>query len=513
MKVLTCEQMRWVEKTANEQGLSYLKMMENAGRGCYEKICKFMPADAKKICVVCGKGNNGGDGFVIAGLFVNEGYDVSVALAFGEPVSDCAKDVFKRLSQTDCNILDCERDSRLVSLALKEADVIIDAVFGTGFSGQVEGRTGKMFDLINNLKTLVFSVDVPSGISGDSGEVSTKAIKADYTLAVCAYKPCHIFYPAREYCGEIKKINIGIENETIEKLGELPFYSMTLKEIKQKFSSRSPVSNKGDFGKVLEICGSKRMPGAAVLCAKGVLRSGAGLLKIAFPDEAYSAIASQVTEATMYPLESDGRGFLDKSDVYRILKAASWADVIVIGCGLGVTEDTSRIVGDVIRKSTVPVVVDADGINIIAQNINILRTAQSPVILTPHPAEMSRLTGHSVDEIQRNRLQSVKKFAFEKNVTVVLKGSNTVVGVPEERSVYVNTTGNAGMATGGSGDLLAGIIAGFLAQKMSPKDAAVCGVFVHSMAGDLASKEKSKMSCLPSDIAEKIPDVLLKTEE
>lgn len=512
MKILTCEQMKQVEKNANEHGLSYLKMMENAGRGCYEKIRKYMDSSVKKVCVVCGNGNNGGDGFVVAGMFLNDGFDVKVVLSFGEPLSECAKDVYERLKTTGCKILDCEKDARAVSGALKEADLIVDAVFGTGLSRAVEGRTLKMFEMINNLKCDVFSIDVPSGISGDSGEVSGVAIKADYTLAVCAYKPCHIFFPARQYCGNVKKVNIGIDGELIDKLGELPFYSLNLKEIKSKFKPRNPLSNKGNFGKVLEICGSKRMPGAAVLCAKGVLRSGAGLLQIAFPEAAYGAIAPNVTEALMLPLESNDKGFLEKSATHTLMKAVDWADVIVMGCGLGVTDDTVRIACDVIRKSEVPIVLDADGINIVSQNISILRTARAPIIITPHPGEMSRLTGIGVDEIQKNRLQTVRKFAFEKNVTVVLKGSNTVVGTPDERCVYVNTTGNAGMACGGSGDLLAGLIAGFLAQKMSCKDAAVCGVFVHGMAGDLASQEKSVMSSLPSDTAEMIPSVLLKTE-
>lgn len=513
MKILKCEQMKAVEKEAFENGLSYLQMMEKAGKGCYEKIRSIIDSSAKKICILCGKGNNGGDGFVVAGLFLNDGFDVSVALAFGEPVSETARDVYDRLCKTDCKIYDCENDARLVGTALKNADVIVDAVFGTGFSGQVEGKTAKMFEMINNLKKTVFSIDVPSGINGDSAEVSSVAVRADVTLAVCTHKPCHVFYPAREYCGKIVRVKIGIDNEIIEKHSFLPYYSLTFKEIKSKFVRRDPLSNKGDYGKVLEICASKRMPGAAVLCGKGVLRSGAGLLRVAFPEDAYGAVAPQLTEAIMYPLDSDDKGYFDKSAVYKILNAVEWADVVVIGCGLGVTDDTARIVCDVVRKSKVPIVIDADGINIVAQNISILRNAQAPIILTPHPGEMSRLTGISVEEIQNNRLQTVKKFAFEKNVTVVLKGANTVVGIPEERSVYVNTTGNSGMATGGSGDLLAGLIAGFLAQKMSCLDAAICGVYVHGAAGDIASAEKSKMSALPSDVADKISEVLLKMED
>lgn len=512
MKILTCEQMKKAEQKAVEQGLSYLSLMENAGRGCYLKIRKNMPHSAKKVCVLCGKGNNAGDGFIIAGLLLNDGYDVTVALAMGEPKSEISLSVYDKLKEIECNIIDCEKDDRAVSLALKNADVIIDAVFGTGFKGKVEGKILRMFEMINKLGSFVFSIDVPSGVDADGSDVEGVAVSADITLVICAYKPCHIFYPARQYCGKTIKVSIGIDDSILDECSFVPYYSMSRSQIKSHFKNRNSISNKGDYGKVLEICGSKRMPGAAVLCAKGVLRSGAGLLRIAFPEEAYSAIAPQVTEAIMYPLENDDRGFLEKSALFRVIKAVEEADVVVIGCGLGITEDTSRIVCEVIRKSKVPVVVDADGINIVAQNINILRNAQAPIILTPHPGEMSRLTGIDIDALQKNRIQTVKKFAFEKKVTVVLKGANTVVGVDDERSVYVNTTGNAGMATGGSGDLLAGIIAGFLAQGMSCKDACICAVYVHGVAGDIASAEKSMMSCLPSDIIEKISEVLLKME-
>lgn len=513
MIVLNCEQMKYAEKSANDNGLSYLEMMENAGRGCYGKIRENMSDSARKVCILCGKGNNGGDGLVVSRLFSLGGFDVSVVLACGEPVGDSAVEVYKKLDGSGCKVIDFKKDGSEAFDEIESSDVIVDAVFGTGFSGDVGGKIKELFEYVNSLKDKrVFAIDVPSGISGDSGEAGGTVIKADFTAAVCALKPCHVFYPAREFCGRIETVDIGIGEDIIELAANGDFYTLSFDEIKEKFNPRPSVSNKGDYGKVLEICGSKQMPGAAVLCAKGVLRSGAGLLKIVFPEDAYSAIASQVAEATFYPVKGDKSGFFDGADSDRIIKNFDWADVVVIGCGIGTGEAAFGIVREVIKNSSAPVVVDADGINALEKNIDILCEAKAPIVLTPHPGEMSRLTGKTVGEIQKNRISAAKDFAEEYGVTVVLKGSNTVVAVPGEKSVFVNTTGNPGMATGGSGDLLAGITAGFLAQKMSCKDAAVCAVFVHGAAGDAASAELSKMACLPGDVAEKLPEILLETE-
>lgn len=512
MKILTCEQMKEAEQLSVKNGMTYLGLMENAGKSCYKKIKKIISSKSKKITVCCGNGNNGGDGFVIAGLLINDGYDVEVILALGEPTTDISANVYDRLKKSGCRIIDYIFNEDEALMRIVKSDYIIDSIFGTGLSREVDEKTGRLFDAINKLNKTVVSIDVPSGLRGDIQSVEGNYIKADVTLAICTLKPCHVFSPAMNKCGEIVVVSIGIDKEYIEKCSTLSYYTKNIKEIKESFKERNPVSNKGDYGKVLAICGSQRMPGAAVLSAKGVIRAGAGLLTVAFPDKAYSAIASKLTEPLMLPLESDNEGFLDKRALYRIIEKLDEFDVILVGCGLGVTEDTSRIVCEVIRKATCPIVIDGDGINIVSQNINILRASRAPIILTPHPGEMSRLTGLDIEQIQKNRIQTVKKFAFENKVTVALKGANTVVGVPDERDVYINTTGNAGMAKGGSGDLLAGIIAGFKAQGMSCKEATQCGVFVHSMAGDIASKEKSMMSSLPSDVADYLPKVLSKME-
>ncbi|MBQ6624657.1 MAG: NAD(P)H-hydrate epimerase, partial [Clostridia bacterium] len=424
MKILTCEQMKEAEQLSVKNGMTYLGLMENAGKSCYKKIKKIISSKSKKITVCCGNGNNGGDGFVIAGLLINDGYDVEVILALGEPMTDISANVYDRLKKSGCRIIDYIFNEDEALMRIVKSDYIIDSIFGTGLSREVDEKTGRLFDAINKLNKTVVSIDVPSGLRGDIQSVEGNYIKADVTLAICTLKPCHVFSPAMNKCGEIVVVSIGIDKEYIEKCSTLSYYTKNIKEIKESFKERNPVSNKGDYGKVLAICGSQRMPGAAVLSAKGVIRAGAGLLTVAFPDKAYSAIASKLTEPLMLPLESDNEGFLDKRALYRIIEKLDEFDVILVGCGLGVTEDTSRIVCEVIRKATCPIVIDGDGINIVSQNINILRASRAPIILTPHPGEMSRLTGLDIEQIQKNRIQTVKKFAFENKVTVALKGAN-----------------------------------------------------------------------------------------
>lgn len=513
MKILTCEEMKKAENISFQNGLSYSRMMENAGDGCFKKIVEKFNDKEAKFVVLCGNGNNGGDGFVIARKLKSSGFSVKTVLCNGLPGTDLSKDVFSLLEKTHCEITDLSEKKEYAFETVENADILVDCVFGTGFRGNVEGDMAELFSFINKSGCFVFCVDVPSGINGDSKEVSENAIKADETFALCAMKPCHVFYPARLNCGEISVIPIGIDKKTVESCSNEPYYIKTFDEIKTMFPKRNPVSNKGDYGTVLSVCGSKRMPGAAVLSAKGVLRSGAGLLKAAFPDDAYPAIASKLTESVFLPLPGDKNGFLSRDSLCEILNELKWADVVLVGCGLGVTEDTCEIVGEIIKHSEVPIILDADGINIVSRNINILKVSRAPMILTPHPGEMSRLTGCSIGQIQNNRIQTAKEFARKFNVTLVLKGSNTIVCEGNEREAFVNVSGNAGMAKGGSGDLLSGIIAGFSAQGMTPMQSALCGVAVHSMAGDIASKQKSMMSALPSDVLECLPLVLSKTEE
>ncbi len=286
---------------------------------------------------------------------------------------------------------------------------------------------------------------------------------------------------------------------------------ITSETVKSLLPKRHPDANKGSFGHLLSICGSMNMPGAAVLAASAAVRMGAGLVTAAFPMAAYNAIAPHLIEPLLCPLQGDENGFLSAKSTYGLLDRLEKSTACLIGCGLGQTKETRVVVREILVHSTKPIVLDADGINLITDNINILNAVSVPVIITPHPGEMSRLCKISVKEIQEQRTDVALWFAKQSQTIVVLKGAGTVIATPDGKC-YINKTGNSGMAKGGSGDMLAGMIASLSAQGMSPENAAVCGVFLHGSAGDMAAEETSKRGLTPSDMVRVLPKLLSKYE-
>ncbi len=515
MKVLTTLQMRMAEAAANANGTSYLRLMENAGAACARAIREEYGITAektKKITVVCGRGNNGGDGYVIARKLCEIGCRVSIVLAGGTPHSEHAKEMFSRVEQMPVNMITFDTNKNSALDALLNADVIVEAVFGIGLERDVTDIYAELFRYINSSSAKTVSIDIPGGLNADTGEIMGEAVKADFTVAVCAAKPCHILLPGSKYCGKIKVVSIGITEDEQSVSGDPYFYSVDRESVRDRFPQRNPVSNKGDYGHVLSICGSKCMAGAAVLAATGAVRGGAGLVTAAFPECAYPAISSKLTSQLLLPVEDNEDGTFSTQAVDKINDAMKKASSIVIGCGLGVNKDTVSLLVEVIKNAEVPLVIDADGINIISRNINVLKAAKVPIILTPHPGEMSRLTGMSVKQIQSDRIQTAVDFANEYGVTVVLKGANTVVATHGEKTAFVNTTGNAGMSKGGSGDLLAGLVGAFLAQKVSTVDAAMMAVYIHGLAGDIAAEKYSMTAMSPTDTADCLPFALSKIE-
>ncbi len=515
MKVLTTLQMRMAEAAANANGTSYLRLMENAGAACARAIREQYGITAekpKKVTVVCGRGNNGGDGYVIARKLSEIGCRVSIILAGGTPHTEHAKEMFARVEQMPVNMITFDTNKNSALDALLNADIIVEAVFGIGLERDVTDVYAELFRYINSSSAKKVSIDVPGGLNADTGEIMGEAVKADFTVAVCAAKPCHVLLPGSKYCGKTKVVSIGITDEEQGVSGEPYFHSIDIKGVKKVFPERNPISNKGDYGHVLSICGSKCMTGAAVLAATGAVRGGAGLVTAAFPECAYPAVSSKLTSPLFLPLEYTDEGLISASSADAINNAMSKANTIVIGCGLGVSKDTATVLAEVIRNAEVPIVIDADGINIISRNINVLKAAKVPIILTPHPGEMSRLSGMSVKQIQSDRIQTAVDFANEYNVTVVLKGANTVVATHGRKTAFVNTTGNAGMSKGGSGDLLAGLIGAFLAQSAKPVDAAIMGVYLHGLAGDIAAEKYSMTAMTPMDVADCLPFALSKIE-
>ena len=510
MKVFSCEQMREIEKNANRSGMSYIQMMENSGKACFEKLMKVVIKNQKpEVCILCGKGKNGGDGFVIARYLKNAGISVSVVLTDGQPKAEEAAEMMKKAENVEIFDIHTDADSAINRIAA--CDIVVDCIFGIGFKGEILSLTAELVENINSLKKYVVAVDIPSGLEGDSGEVNGTVLKADCTFAISCPKPVHIMKPAAHYCGKIFVIDIGFPKECYTENVSCEFSVAERAFVKSRLVKRVPESNKGTYGKLLCVCGSRNMQGAAVLCTNAAVKSGAGLVISAFPDKAYNAIAPKITEALMLPLKDDKSGYLTFDAETAVLNVLKNCTAVAAGCGLGNTEATKRIITCILRQAKCPVIIDADGINAISSNINILKSAKVPVILTPHPGEMSRLTGKSIEEIQKNRIETAKSFAEEFGVTLLLKGCNTVIAFADG-TVYINPTGNAGMAKGGSGDVLTGIIGAFLAQGMSAEDAVVCGAYIHGACGDETAKKFSLTGMTPTLMIDRLPKLFSKFE-
>ena len=479
MKVLTAIQIKTAEDNAVERGIfSYTELMKAAGDAATKEILKRYSVIGKKICVMCGNGNNGGDGLVIASNLNSRGADVTLLLPIGFPITETAS-FFK----------DSVNNIKVVNDIDDNYDIIIDALFGIGFSRPLTDWLEFLIKKINDFDCAKISIDIPSGVFCDGG-LSSAAFKADLTLTFSALKLCQLLPQTSDYCGETVVLDIGLPIE------EYAYLTID----KPKKVKRSSNSHKGTFGTAVLFCGSYGMCGAEILAARAALRSGVGIVKAIVCDKNYSAFCSNVPEAVTIPVETLPNG---APLVYErtILSNISSSNALLLGCGLGRTEDAKNLVTRALEITKIPTVIDADGINAIAGGINIIRNIKAPVILTPHPAEMARLCNVTTEEIENNRIKYAKRFAVENNCYLVLKGSNTIVATPNGM-IYFNTTGNDGLATGGSGDVLSGMIVSRLAQGYEPLDAVLNSVWLHGAVADELAKGMSTRAILPTDIIE-----------
>ncbi len=509
MNVLTADQIRLVEERAVALGTDYLRLMESAGTACSRIIDKMLAAglEKKTVAVVCGKGKNGGDGFVIARKLCEAGCRVAVVLACGSPAAQDSVDMMSRLKGMPINVMDYSTEKARSSEAINSADIIVDAIFGIGFKGELSDAVSEIVDKVNTARGYRVSIDIPSGLESDSGKVRA-CIMANITVAISTLKPAHILMPSSLFCGELKIVEIGIPASCYDDLDGDRFYVMNYSEVRAELPARNPLAHKGTYGKLLCICGSKCYQGAAALSAQAAVNSGAGVVTLAVPECAYAPIAAKMWETPMLQLDYNNDGTFSRAAIEPLVERAEDASVILLGCGIGANPDTEALTRAILSAAECPVVLDADGLNVISGNVEIFKDIDAPVIITPHPGEMARLTGKTVAEVNSNRLQIARDFAEEYGVTVVLKGANTVVAYPGSIP-YVNTTGNAGLATGGSGDVLAGMIASFVAQGMGMEQAAVCGVYLHGMAGDKVSANSSMMGTTPAACLKEIPLLLV----
>lgn len=477
MRILTAEEIKAVEqKCFNDNYYDEAMLMQKAGYGCYEKIVeKYGNAlKNKTVAVFCGNGKNAGDGFVIARYLFCFGANAKIVLCDNEPTIPEPLKYYNEAVSSRVTVEKFNDDSA-------NADYIVDCIFGIGFKGEPRSPFDKVFEAINKSNATVISIDTPSGTNSTTGEACKNAIKANYTIAISTLKFCHILPPANALCGKTDVIDIGIPQDCYE--GD---YANTIENVDLPRIDFN--ANKGSNGHLLCLCGSYSMSGAAVICAKSAIKTGAGLVKLTIPKSAYPMVSSHLIQPIFNPVE-DEDGMYSPYALGGIKSDLAWANAVAMGCGMGVNNNTKEITKSVLENATVPVILDADGINCINGCINILKDIKVPVVLTPHPGEMSRLISKSVEYVQLNRISVAKDFAKEYGVIVVLKGANTVV--TDGETVFVNTTGNPAMAMAGTGDMLCGMIASFVAQGVNPYDATKYGVFIHGKAGDLAVKNHS----------------------
>lgn len=493
MKILNSNQTKIAEQKCFDNFSSEAELMLKAGTSCYNLIIDKYSSmvNNKKVAVFCGNGKNAGDGFVIARLLYSKGINAKIVICDKEPTIPEPKLYYNQAILSGVPIEKYNTNSA-------NCDCIIDCIFGIGFSGEPRSPFDEVFLSIKNSNANIISIDTPSGTDSTTAKVCINCIKADLTIAISTLKYCHILPPANDYCGIVETVDIGIKPECYEEK-----YSNTIEfdEIKQIIPQQTKNANKGSNGKLLCICGSYNMPGAAVFCVEAALRTGAGLVKLMTPKSAYPIIASHTVQSVFCPLEEEN-GIISVESLSLIFSEIEKCDAIVIGCGLGVNENTTKIIHSILKNASVPIIIDADGINSILMCIDILKDIKAPVVLTPHPGEMARLISKTVSEVQDNRISIAKDFAKKYGVYLVLKGANTIA--TDGENVFVNTTGNPSLAMGGTGDMLSGMIGSFAAQGMPLLDAVKAGVFIHGYNADKAVQKYSQRGLTVSDLIEQL---------
>ena len=492
MKILAIEHIREADAyTILHEPISNVDLMERAATACYYWLIENISHE-KKIKVFCGTGNNGGDGLAIARLLMAKGYKIEIFIAGNpESFSDSCRINYERILETNGFNLSILSAQSILPSINKEEDVIIDAIFGSGISREITGFLANVIDHINHAGAVTISIDVPSGLFCDSTITTIKnpiIIHADCTLTFAPPKLAFFFPENDQYLGQWKLLDIGIMQEYIDSAPAINFY-IEKEDCRKMLKPRPKFSHKGNYGHVLLISGSAGKMGAAVLSARACLRSGPGLVTVHIPRSGNPILQSAVPEAM---LEFDA----DDSIITRVPDLATYT-AIAVGPGIGAADQTQRALKLLIQNSVIPLIFDADAINILGENKTWLSFVPKESIFTPHPKEFERLAGKSLNDFERNQKQ--RDFSVKYGVYVVLKGANTAITSPDGQCFF-NSSGNPGMATGGSGDVLTGIIAGIRSQGYTSLSSCLLGVYLHGLAGDIASEKLGYESLIASDI-------------
>ena len=512
MRVLNAAQMREADRrTIEDIGVPSLVLMENAGRQVVAAMeAAFEDLTTRHVAVLCGRGSNGGDGFVVARTLAQRGVQCSV-FVLGQ-IADVHGDarvnlgILGRLDVTVVEVIDAQAWELHYS-EISRSDLIVDALFGTGLKTALSGLYETVVADVNGLPIPVVAIDLPSGLSADTHQIIGQAIAATLTVTMAAPKLPLVLPPAEAHVGDLVIADIAIPSHVIDELDGPWLALLTREHLRELVQTRAPDSHKGDYGHVLIVAGSVGKTGAAHLAALGALKSGAGLVTVATPRSALPIVAAMAPEYMTEPLEETAGGAVDFGALEHVLEMK--ADVLAVGPGLGNAPGTVAFVHALVERAGGPLVLDADALNAFADDPDRLVGRDGvDIVITPHPGEMARLLGVSVDEVQADRVESARSFAETHRVHVVLKGHRTVIATPEGRT-FVNLTGNPGMATGGTGDVLTGMVAAWFGQLLDAEAAAKVAVYLHGLAGDLAEADEGEIAMTATDLVGRLGDAVL----
>lgn len=507
-KIATTKEMQALDAAAIEEaGIPALILMENASLGILQVISRIMEGDIRnrKFLIACGKGNNGGDGYALGRHLLNRGADVTL-------ISTCPVEELKGDARTNADIYKAiggnvkvlQESGPLPKTA--SVDLIVDALLGMGVSGTPKGLTARVIDWINERPELVLSVDIPSGVEGDTGAAPGSAVTANWTVTMGLLKRGLVLPPGRDLAGEVSVALISLPPR-IRAGTHIPFNLLEADDVRAAFPKRDPAAHKGDCGHAFVLAGSPGMTGAATLASLSALRIGAGLVKLGIPESLNPILEAKLTEVMTCPLPENKEHCICPDALPLIEEYISWTDVIAVGPGISQHPNTGATIRKLLPEIKKPLVIDADGLNLLGQEEEFASLLPTGSILTPHPGEFSRLTGHPIAEILSNRVDLTAEKAADWGAVVVLKGSPTIIADPGGE-VYCNPTGNATLATGGSGDVLTGMILGLLAQGCPTVHAACVGVYLHGLAGDIAAKEIGVAATIAGDIDGLVPKAI-----
>ena len=511
IKVVTAQEMQNLDRRATaEYGIPSLVLMENAGSGATREMLATFPALLRsRVAILCGRGNNGGDGFVVARHLLDRGAILETfLLARREEIAGDARINLEILEKMGAHLTEVRDGGQLGVLSdrLTSTDVVVDALLGTGTHGPARGMLAEAIELVNRAGRPVVAVDIPSGLIADDPEPPGPAIRATLTVTCALPKRCLLLYPAAGYAGTVRIVPLGIPS-SLSRDPELLLGLLEAPDVVAAFPPRNPAAHKGTFGHVLVIAGSVGKTGAAALASLAALRVGAGLVTLALPHSLNDVMEAKLTEVMTEPVAETEARSIGQEALDRLLRLAAGKSAVALGPGLGTHPSTQKLVHELLSSLKLPIVLDADGINALAGRADLLTRTNGPVIVTPHPGELSRLLDVPRDEVLRKRIALAQDAASRLKVTLVLKVARTIVASPARDAVMV-PTGNPGMATGGTGDVLTGLIAGLLAQGVAPGLAAQAGAYVHGLAGDLAAAHLGQEGMLAGDLLDHVPSAI-----